>query len=65
MRLGMYSVEITRSNVEEVFSEAARLGFEEMQFDFGSVGTQQLPDESRQRLEHPTSPSLRSTAHST
>ncbi|MBC8535986.1 sugar phosphate isomerase/epimerase family protein [Feifania hominis] len=45
MRLGMYSVEITRPSVEEVFSEAARLGFEEMQFDFGSVGTQQLPDE--------------------
>ncbi|GIN69569.1 epimerase [Bacillus sp. J14TS2] len=43
MKLGMYSIEIKRSSIEELFSAILEKGFTEVQFDFLSVGEEQLP----------------------
>ncbi|MCJ7843386.1 sugar phosphate isomerase/epimerase [Lederbergia sp. NSJ-179] len=43
MKLGMYSIEIKRSSLEVLFSAIREKGFTEVQFDFLSVGGEQLP----------------------
>jgi sugar phosphate isomerase/epimerase len=44
MRLGMYSIEIERPSVAALFSAASGYGFTEMQFDFTSMGGEQMPE---------------------
>lgn len=44
MNLGMYSIEIRRPSVSELFAAIREKGFSEVQFDFTSVGDKQMPD---------------------
>lgn len=50
MKLGMYSIEIERPSVGELFEAAAGYGFTCMQFDFSSVGEEQMPLHIQERL---------------
>lgn len=43
MELGMYSVELTRPTVEELFRDIRGYGFSEVQFDFLSVMDEEMP----------------------
>ncbi|MDL2288509.1 sugar phosphate isomerase/epimerase [Oscillospiraceae bacterium OttesenSCG-928-F05] len=43
MQLGMYTAELRRESVEELFGAALRLGFELVQFSFASVLSEELP----------------------
>ena len=44
MKLGMYSIELERPTVEELFQSVKSYGFSQMQFDFGSVCEEQMPE---------------------
>ena len=43
MKIGMYSVEIKRPSVSELFHAIREKGFVEVQFDFASVCAEQMP----------------------
>ena len=44
MELGMYSPEIKRRSLPELFQAAAGYGFRQMQFNYTSAGLEELPD---------------------
>lgn len=44
MELGMYTIEIKRPTVEELFQAIKDYGFREVQFDFSSVCEEQMPE---------------------
>lgn len=44
MKLGMYSAEIKRPDLEELFAAIRGYGFEEVQFDFMSAGREEMPE---------------------
>jgi sugar phosphate isomerase/epimerase len=44
MKIGMYSVEVQRPTVEELFEAVKEYGFTQVQFDFSSVCEEQMPE---------------------